>query len=171
MLKDKETKLSNYCPHWITSIVTAQSGIEFLSGSSTLPSIAKKYSRGLSEHYDNVDFQYISAIAEEKLRTLSQIEAAENAVVILNAYVYRRFKFHPDNKPRKITGLFGSEFSGVKVPLADQQELCKMFKAFIFSIRSNIYSYAPTGWTIIEEPEAKWLGELVAEPSSIFDSL
>ena len=171
MLKDKETKLSNYCPHWITSIVTAQSGIEFLSGSSTLPSIAKKYSRGLSEHYDTVDFQYISAIAEEKLRTLSQIEAAENAVVILNAYVYRRFKFHPDNKPRKITGLFGSEFSGVKVPLADQQELCKIFKAFIFSIRSNIYSYAPTGWTIIEEPEAKWLGELVAEPSSIFDSL
>ena len=171
MLKDKETTLSNYCPHWIVSIVTAQSGIEFLSGSSTLPSIAKKYSRGLSEHYDTVDFQYISAIAEEKLRTLSQIEAAENAVVILNAYVYRRFKFHPDNKPRKITGLFGSEFSGIKVPLADQQELCKMFKAFIFSIRSNIYNYAPTGWTIIEEPEAKWLGELVAEPSSIFDSL
>ena len=171
MLKNKETTLSNYCPHWIVSIVTAQSGIEFLSGSSTLPSIAKKYSRGLSEHYDNVDFQYISAIAEEKLRTLSQIEAAENAVVILNAYVYRRFKFHPDNKPRKITGLFGSEFSGIKVPLADQQELCKMFKAFIFSIRSNIYNYAPPGWTIIEEPEAKWLGELVAEPSSIFDSL
>ena len=171
MLKNKETTLSNYCPHWIVSIVTAQSGIEFLSGSSTLPAIAKKYSRGLSEHYDTVDFQYISAIAEEKLRTLSQIEAAENAVVILNAYVYRRFKFHPDNKPRKITGLFGSEFSGVKVPLADQQELCKMFKAFIFSIRSNIYNYAPTGWTIIQEPEAKWLGELVAEPSSIFDSL
>ena len=171
MLKNKETTLSNYCPNWIVSIVTAQSGIEFLSGSSTLPSIAKKYSRGLSEHYDSVDFQYISAIAEEKLRTLSQIEAAENAVVILNAYVYRRFKFHPDNKPRKITGLFGSEFSGVKVPLADQQELCKMFKAFIFSIRSNIYNYAPTGWTIMEEPEAKWLGDLVAEPSSIFDSL
>ena len=171
MLKDKETTLSNYCPHWIVSIVTAQSGIEFLSGSSTLPSIAKKYSRGLSEHYDSVDFQYISAIAEEKLRTLSQIEAAENAVVILNAYVYRRFKFHPDNKPRKITGLFGSEFSGVKVPLADEQELCKIFKAFIFSIRSNIYNYAPPGWTIIKEPEAKWLGELVAEPSSIFDSL
>ena len=170
-MKNKETTLSNYCPHWIVSIVTAQSGIEFLSGSSTLPSIAKKYSRGLSEHYDTVDFQYISAIAEEKLRTLSQIEAAENAVVILNAYVYRRFKFHPDNKPRKITGLFGSEFSSVKVPLADQQELCKMFKAFIFSIRSNIYNYAPHGWTIIEEPEAKWLGELVAEPSSIFDSL
>ena len=105
MLKNKETTLSNYCPHWIVSIVTAQSGIEFLSGSSTLPAIAKKYSRGLSEHYDTVDFQYISAIAEEKLRTLPN-RGAENAVVILNAYVYRRFKFHPDNKPRKITGFW-----------------------------------------------------------------
>jgi len=169
--KNRETTLSNYCPHWIISLVTAQSGIEFLSGSSTLTSIAKKYSRGLSEQYETVNFQYIEAIAEEKLRTLSEIEAAENAVVILNAYVYRRFKFHPDNKPRKITGLFGSELNGTKIPLADQKELCKIFKAFIFSIRSNIYNYAPSGWTITEEQEAKWLGELVAEPSSIFDSL
>ena len=104
------------------------------------------------------------------MRTLSEIEAAENAVTILNAYVYRRYKFYPDNKPRKIMGLFSSEFDGTKVPLAEHQEFCKMFKAFIFSIRSNIYNYAPEGWTVMEEPEAQWLGELVAEPSSIFDS-
>ena len=62
--------------------------------------------------------------------------------------------------------MFKSEFS--KTPLPDEEEMIKMFKAFIFSIRSNIY-YAPTSWTIIEEPG--WLGELVAEPSSIFDGL
>jgi hypothetical protein len=49
--------------------------------------------------------------------------------------------------------------------------MVKMFKAFIFSIRSNVYNYAPTSWSIMEEPEASWLGELVAEPSSIFDGL
>ena len=165
-----EPKLSNYCPHWIISIVTAQSGIEFLSGSSTLTSIAKKYARGLSEQYEPINFQYIEAIAEEKLRTLSEIEAAENAVTILNAYVYRRYKFHPDNRPRKIVGLFSSEFDGTKIPLSDQKEVCKIFKAFIFSIRSNIYNYAPSGWTLVEEPDAQWLGELVAEVASIFDS-
>ena len=169
-MKNKETTLSNYCPHWILSIVTAQSGIEFLNGSSTLTSIAKKYSRGLSEHYDTVNFQYIEGIAEEKLRTLSEIEAAENAVIILNAFIYRTYKFHRDNKPRKITGLFTSEFKGKKIPPSDHTEVCKSFKAFIFSIRSNIYNFAPSGWTIIEEPESSWLGELVAEPSSIFDS-
>ena len=66
--------------------------MDFLTGSSTLLAIGNKYSRGLSEHYTNP--QLIAGIAEEKLRTLSEIEAAENAVIILNAYIYRRFKFH-----------------------------------------------------------------------------
>ena len=169
-IKIEEIKLANFCPNWIISIVTAQTALDFLVGSSTLTAIARKYARGLSEQYDEINPKYIEAISEEKLRTLSEIEAAENAVIILNAYVYRRFKFHPDNRPRKITGIFSSEFNGSKTPLSDQQEITKMFKAFIFSIRSNVYNYAPSGWTIIEEPEADWLGELVAEPSSIFDS-
>ena len=76
----------------------------------------------MSEEYETVHHQYIESIAEQKLRILSEIEAAENAVVILNAYVFRRYKFHPDNKPRRITGLFTSEFNGTKVPLLDEQE-------------------------------------------------
>ena len=144
--------------------------MDFLIGSSTLTSICKKYSAGLSEQYDTIPSQYIEGIAEDKLRVLSEIEAGENAVIVLNAYVYRRYKFHPDNRPRRITGLFTSEFSGTKVPLEDPDKVSKAFKAFIFSIRSNVYNYAPNGWSIIEEPEVGWLGELVAEPSSIFDS-
>ncbi len=151
-------------------MVTAHAAMDFLTGSSTLTAIAKKYSRGLSEQYEEINSKIIESIAEEKLRILSEIEAAENAVIILNAFVFRRFKFHPDNKPRRMTGLFRSEFSGTKTPIADQKEICKSFKAFIFSIRSNVYNYAPSGWSIIEEPESQWLGELVAEPSSIFDS-
>ena len=166
----EEGLLSNFCPNWIINIVTAQSAIDFLTGSSTLNAIGKKYARGLSEQYETVHNQYIESIAEQKLRILSEIEAAENAVVILNAYVFRRYKFHPDNKPRRISGIFTSEFDGTKVPLLEEQEVCKGFKAFIFSIRSNVYNYAPSGWNIIEEPEVGWLGELVAEPSSIFDS-
>ena len=152
-------------------IVTTHIAMDFLTGSSGLPSIARKYCRGLEEHYEPVHIAILEGVAEEKLRILSEIEAAENAVIILNAYVFRRFKFHKDNRPRRISGLFSSQFKGVKGPLPDQKELCTSFKAFIFSIRSNVYNYAPTGWTIIEEPDVEWLGELIAEPSSIFDSL
>ena len=163
--------VSNFCPLWIASIVTAHSAMDYLTGSSPLDAITKKYARGLSSEYNDVHPGYISLIAENKLRTLSEIEAAENATLILNAYIFRRFKYHRDNKPRKITGMFKSEFSGAKAPLPEEKEMVKMFKAFIFSIRSNVYNYAPTSWSIMEEPEASWLGELVAEPASIFDGL
>ena len=135
-----------------------------------MPSIAKKYARGLSEQYEPVTFEYLEGITEQKLRILSEIEAADKAVIILNSYVYRRYKFHRDNRPRKISGLFSSALDGTKTPIIEHEEACKMFKAFIFSIRSNIYNYAPSGWTIVQEPDAMWLGELVAEPSSIFDT-
>ena len=163
--------VSNFCPLWIASIVTAHSAMDYLTGSSPLDAITKKYARGLSSEYNEVHPGYISSIAEDKLRTLSEIAAAENATLILNAYIFRRFKYHRDNKPRKITGMFKSEFSGAKTPLPEEKEMVKMFKAFIFSIRSNVYNYAPTSWSIMEEPEASWLGELVAEPASIFDGL
>ena len=163
--------VSNFCPLWIASIVTAHSAMDYLTGSSPLDAITKKYARGLSSEYNDVHPGYISSIAEDKLRTLSEIEAAENATLILNAYIFRRFKYHRDNKPRKIIGMFKSEFSGAKTPLPEEKEMVKMFKAFIFSIRSNVYNYAPTSWSIMEEPEASWLGELVAEPASIFDGL
>jgi hypothetical protein len=145
--------------------------MDFLTGSSPLDAITKKYARGLSSEYNDVHPGYISSIAEDKLRTLSEIEAAENATLILNAYIFRRFKYQRDNKPRKIMGMFKSEFSGAKTPLPEEKEMVKMFKAFIFSIRSNVYNYAPTSWSIMEEPEAGWLGELVAEPASVFDGL
>ena len=163
--------VSNFCPLWIASIVTAHSAMDYLTGSSPLDAITKKYARGLSSEYNDVHPGYISSIAEDKLRTLSEIEAAENATLILNAYIFRRFKYQRDNKPRKIMGMFKSEFSGAKTPLPEEKEMVKMFKAFIFSIRSNVYNYAPTSWSIMEEPEAGWLGELVAEPASIFDGL
>ena len=155
----------------MAGIVTAQTAMDYLSGSSPIDSIARKYARGLSSEYNEVHSGYIASIAESKLRTLSEIEAAENATLILNAYIFRRFKYHRDNKPRKITGMFKSEFNGAKTPLPEEKEMVKMFKAFIFSIRSNVYNYAPTSWTIMAEPEASWLGELVAEPASIFDGL
>ena len=51
--------------------------MDYLSGSSPIDSFARKYARGLSSEYNEVHSGYISSIAESKLRTLSEIEAAE----------------------------------------------------------------------------------------------
>ena len=62
-----------------------------------------KYSRNWGEHYNTLNWQYLEGISEDKLRILSD-KAADNAVPLPKAYIYRKFKFHPDNRPRKITG-------------------------------------------------------------------
>ena len=74
--------------------MTAHTAMDFLTASSSLTSIASKYSRGLSENYEPIHPGIIESVAEDKLRTLAEIEAAENAVVILNAYIYRVYKFY-----------------------------------------------------------------------------
>ena len=48
----------------------------------------------------------IDPVAEDKLRTLAEIEAAENAVVILNAYIYRAYKFYPTQNKKDDRVLF-----------------------------------------------------------------
>ena len=82
------------------SIVTTQSAMDFLTGSSSLDAIANKYSRGLSEQYEPIHPGIIGSVAEEKLRTLAEIEVAENAVTIYCIFI--EYKFHRDNKPRNI---------------------------------------------------------------------
>ena len=49
--------------------MTAQSAMDFLTGSSGLDAIASKYSRGLAEQYDPIHPGIIGSVAEEKLRT------------------------------------------------------------------------------------------------------
>jgi hypothetical protein len=65
--------VSNYCPLWIASIVTAHSAMDYLTGSSQLDNISKKYARGLSSEYNEIHPGYIASIAEDKL--LKQMES------------------------------------------------------------------------------------------------
>ena len=52
--------------------------------------------------------------ATKILEFLSEIEAGETAIDYINSYIYKRIKFHANNKPRKLTGLFVDEFAPLK---------------------------------------------------------
>ena len=85
--------MARFCPEWIYSICCSQTAIEFLSGATLLESCAKKYSVGLSEHFENIPSEIISQTAHELLIFLAEIEAGETAVHMLNTYSYNRLKF------------------------------------------------------------------------------
>ena len=56
------------------------------------------------------------------LEFLSEIEAGETAIDYINSYIFKRIKFHANNKPRKLTGLFVDEFAALKLKIIVQKK-------------------------------------------------
>ena len=162
--------MSNFCPEWVFSICSANTAIEFLSQDTSIESCAKKYSTGLSTHYSSIEPDVMALAAQELLMFLSEIDAGESAVTLLNDYIFNRLKFEATRKPRKIRGLFGSAFDPTKTQEYSPDKCTKLFRAMVFGLRSKANPAAPSGWNITQEENLEWFGKLLAQKTSILDS-
>ena len=162
--------MSNFCPEWVFSICSANTAIEFLSEDTSIESCAKKYSLGLSAHYSPIESDMMTLAAQELLMFLSEIDAGESAVTLLNDYIFNRLKFEATRKPRKIRGLFGSAFDPTKTQEYAPDKCTKLFRAMVFGLRSKANPSAPSGWSITQEENLEWFGQLLAQKTSILDS-
>ena len=79
--------MSNFCPEWVFSICSANSAIEFLSQETSIESCAVKYADGISKNYQTIAPESITSTAEQLLLFLSEIDAGDTAVSLLNTYV------------------------------------------------------------------------------------
>lgn len=155
--------MSNFCPEWVYALCCAKTASDFLSSNSPLSAIAKKFSNKLSEHYDEIKFEEIVDTAEKILQFLSEINASEEAVNMLNDFIYVRSSLNSNGSPRKIQSVFSSEFNSTKLKEYGQDKTNKVFKASIFSIRNDVLPKAPPGWTINDVPDIDWLGQVFEE--------
>ena len=162
--------MSNFCPEWVFSICSANTAIEFLSQETFIESCAKKYSVGLSSHYAPVEPDLIALSAQELLLFLSEIDAGESAVSLLNDYIFNRLKFEATRKPRKIKGIFGSALDPTKTQEYSSEKCTKLFRAMVFGLRSKANPSAPSGWTINQEINLDWFGTLLTKKTSVLDS-
>ena len=105
------------------------------------------------------------------LEFLNEIEAGETAIHYLTGYIFKRIKFHANNKPRKLQGLFVDEFAPMKTRDYSSEKAVILFKAFVFSSRSGLTMEVPLGWEVNEEEGIGWFGELMKSNPTIFDSL
>jgi hypothetical protein len=163
--------VSTFCPEWVFSICSANTAVEFLSQDTFIESCAKKYSVGLSSYYQPVEPELIALSAQELLLFLSEIDAGETAVTFLNDYIFNRLKFEATRKPRKIRGIFGSALDPTKTQEYSPEKCTKLFKAMVFGLRSKANPSAPSGWNISQEINLDWFGKLLAQKTSILDSL
>ena len=82
--------------------------------------------------------------AEYMVRFLSEVDAGEEAVNVLNDFVYFRMNYETTTKKRNLKPLFGNPEDGVAI--IKHFEGLKRFKAYVFGLRSNNSPTPPPGW-------------------------
>ncbi len=162
--------MTQFCPEWIFGVCSATTAKEFLSSENSLNSISRKFSEGLSEKFNEIKYEEITACAEEILQFLSDLEANEDAVNYIDSYIYRRICFKSSGAERKISGMFSSELDPVKTNDYSGKNVAKTFRATIFAIRNNTLSDKPPGWSFEDVENLDWLKDLLNKPTDLLDN-
>ena len=160
--------MSKFCPEWIFSVLAAQTSKEFLSTNNSIAAISRKYSKAISEKYNEVKFEELIDLSENILQFLSEINAGEEAVNYINDYLHYRVTFESNGSERKLSGMFSSAFDGSKSKDYDTEKCFKIFKATIFSIRNDAFPKATPGWLITDVEDIDWIGEAINQETDLF---
>jgi hypothetical protein len=160
-----------YCPAWVYDIAVARAAAEYLSSDMTVEAFARKYSEDLSSRYQEISVEAIQQPAESMLMFLSEIEAGEMAVELLNDFAYFRLYTEAVGRPRKMKPMFGSLEDGVKEPQHHSDHTAKAFRAYIFGQRSNTVPKAPAGWRLEDDEHVPMLAEVAGRSLSVLDIL
>jgi hypothetical protein len=143
--------VANKCPDWIFDILTARVCIQFLSDSHPLEMSSSHFIEQLQSAYVEIDPKLIAETAEHMVRFLGEVDAGEEAVNVLNDFIYFRMNYETTTKQRNLKPLFGDPEDGAA--LIKHFEGLKRFKAYVFGIRSNNSPTSPPGWDAARNAE------------------
>tara|TARA_B100001093_G_C26417749_1_gene838418 strand:+ start:46 stop:549 length:504 start_codon:yes stop_codon:yes gene_type:complete len=161
-----------FCPEWLYDVVVGVTVHDFLTKEYSLEMIAKKFSEGLIDHYQEIPYQEIAVPAENAIRFMSEIKSPEfEAHVRANFYVFYTLKFDGLKGPRKLKGIFGSAFDGDKTKKYSEDIFLKKFKAYSYALRSGTVDKSPSGWQIKNEKDLDFFGELLNKNEFSIDDL
>ena len=160
-----------YCPAWIFEVSAARVAFEFLHSEMPLESFAAKYSQGLSDSYSDGPAESLLGAAQGMLEFLAEIEAGENAAILLSHFTFNRLYFSGVAVPRKMKPMFGSIEDAVKQKEYSEELAKKAFRAYVFRLRSNPEDAAPSDWKLEDDEHIGALGVLVSKQVSILDAL
>jgi len=160
-----------HCPSFIFDLAASRVASEFLESELGLEAFSAKYSVALGELYSEIDQDSLHQAAEAMMQFLAEIEAGENAVILLTGYVHYRLYFEGPNRPRKLKPMFGSIEDPVKLKEWSHEGAAKGFRAYVFGLRSNTVPHAPVGWKLEDEESVPHLAELAAQKLSMIDIL
>lgn len=159
-----------YAPNWVFDIAVMRTAYEFLSSEVGIEAFGKKYSEGLSKVYNQtIAPETFFETAQSILEFLSEIEAGEQAVELINNFTYFRLYNEGLNKPRKMKSMFGTIEDSVKTQDYSAENTIKAFRAYVFGLRSNTVPVAPEGWRLENDEHIDKLKPLIEATVSVLD--
>ena len=100
---------------------------------------------------------------------MNEIQAGESASEILRVYTYFKLYFETNNTKRKLTPLFGSIEDPVKNMDFNEDKAVKNFRAFVFSLRSNIIETPPETWALDNDENLPKLNPIITQEVNMLD--
>ena len=155
----------------IYDISVARVASEYLSAELPIEAFGTKYANGLSERYSDVSVEELVESAQLILEFLSEVEAGESAVNIINEFCFFRLYFIKVGVPRKMKPMFGSIEDPAKLKEYSGQLMIKAFRTHTFNVRANPDIAAPAGWKLEDDENLTDFGDLVRKQASLLDSL
>ena len=163
-------RMAVYCPQWVYAACVGLTARDFLVKDIPIDLMARRYSKALLEKYDEVNPIEISSIAEDIIRILADVEAGSDASKYLDGFIYYTINYD-NGKLRNRKPLLGSIFDGERDRFYEERDIVKMFKSYMYALRSDLSKPAPTGWKIDDEEDIDFLRDMATEEFTIFDAI
>ena len=160
-----------HCPEWVFDVAVTRVASEFLASDLPIETFANKYANGLSERYGDVDTDKLLGAATPCLEFLSEMEAGDMAVELLEGFSYFRLYFERIGVPRKLKVLFGAVEDPVKKPEIDTRGDRESLQGLRIPHSLQYRGDTPAGWQLGNEDKVPGLAELAKTEASFLDAL
>jgi len=161
--------VTRFMPDWVLGCTCAYITIRFVNSTIPLEAFANKYSRSLSEKYDDASSEKLTGISQDMLYFLATFESS-NHLDVVESYMFNSLNFNQRGKKRKIKTLFGSALDA-KDQATTHQSSIRRFKNFVFQLRAFDRYNAPKGWNLREEQGIDWLLDIYEQNVIAMDGL
>ena len=158
--------MANFCPAWLFDCVVAQCTIDLIQLGHGLDLIAKKYSDGLRELYDDISANELKKNTNLFLKLLSGYNINENSINFLTNFSYYRFYYVNRYMKRSFKSVFSNPINSRTKRETDNEEELVFLQTFLFEWRSKANLKAPKQWSLGNQTDFKVLATLVRKPLS-----
>ena len=160
-----------YCPGWILAVLCNEVSRRYVLSELPISAFAKKFSEKAIDHYEDLQAPKLEAGAEAIIRFLGEVEEVDIETVC-SSFTYNTICFERDGSPRKQKGfLIKKDAIAPSKIEANHEDVIKLFRAFVFRLRSNPNLKTPSGWEISSVEDFEWLGTIVNQDVSFLDGL